>query len=1160
MANMKKSQKKNEKGSEKRIPEPAGEDDYKPEDEPSDDEESDTKPPLKKRTKKEKKIKRYKRFEDQRKAMSDIGFGGLSELKLTYVQTRILPWLCHHFIEQSCMFKVDLMKELSVSNYDVTFLAPVANRVIDNKIIKYCDNVKEIPNLDWCSYVLENLWNAIQRMKYNKNKEARSGISGCILVLQIAYFHHVAFRGHPEPTELPLIKHWTDEKIKTRISKEVKASFGQGELQKESYPVCAKEGRFNEYQHFAARRYVTYDIPSTLFSDIEIHEKEVEEDLMLLLRDTSLFSMLHANRINAITQRLRDVADINTILVEKVEVVTQTQRLLGDPRVQRAFDEVVRLYDYLKDNTNVFYDTYQEQAAKHKEDLNQDQMNAEYIDPDTEVNIADDGDDIHEEPNEDLNNVVSSVTKNCGEKDVEINFVSKWMKSNKSRMNEIPELYQVEADYCFVKYSAFKHEELVRYEAAFMITRDDTVSLAPTAPPPKMIKSSIVQCWSFLMNDLRLKEDPSCCFFGIDHNPTPKTDKKEKPSPSTYTAELNEAWYDWMCLCEAKKKIMTAQLIFVPIFLGNHYNLVVVNFLKETIQYLDNREYDDKHKPFYKILASLVVEEMSNFLKRINHEKADEILDYEFDEVKFKWKTPKYTLDCGVFIMMHMLCFTGDPFDSDLDLANRRKVYCAKICATLSLAEINTKRKSLMEKVSRFKVVRKLEKEKEVKDMVYVSNFLKTRKEVMESMSLKCNQVIDYLAINDDENFPNKRSTLSSFVGDFWLIFSSLAFCSNVVFSWGPLSLIPVVGEAFPTLMACVLLSNLGAAVTEVAQDALIAEYGQKHKIVGLQSYTFMAIAVAGILGNSLGGILLSKSHPRTLLSIFTLLLSVQLLISISTKEESLGLSKPLSTIVEQSSSLSNIKRQFSDLLVALSDDKISRPLFWVVASIAMVPMLTGSIFCYQTQSLNLDPSVIGVSKVIGQMLLLSLTVLYDRYWKNIPIRKLIGIVQFLYAFSLLLDLVLVTQSNLKFGIPNNVFALCFSGLAETIATFKTVPFFVLIGSLCPSGCEASVTAFLASALTLSTIVSGFFGIGLASVLGITSDNYTSLSVGIMLQSLAALVPLVWINNLPISQLSVEKEKKKGRSKRSRKNRRVGRVTLNSIFSYRRKRESETQR
>uniref|UniRef100_A0A803LVK5 Ubiquitin-like protease family profile domain-containing protein n=1 Tax=Chenopodium quinoa TaxID=63459 RepID=A0A803LVK5_CHEQI len=418
-----------------------------------------------------------------------------------------------------------------------------------------------------------------------------------------------------------------------------------------------------------------------------------------------------------------------------------------------------------KDKNEEEKDENKEEKEENKEEKEQDEKEKEkdekQQEKEAEVSVAVDantanqpvdGGDIDEQPNEDLTNVVSrgdgdkqpvaeetivlkniqqeiaskiNINVDCGEKDVEVNFVSKSMRSNKSRMNEMPELYQVVVDYCFVKYSAFKHEELMKYEAPLMITRDDTVSLAPTAPPPpQMIKSNIVQCWSFLMNDSRLKEDPSCFFFGIDHNrplelslmsqdpsqPTLKTDEKEITSPSTHAAEVNQAW-----------------------------------------------EYDDRHKPFYKILASLVVEEMSNFLKRINHEKADEILDYEFDEVKFKWKTPKYTLDCGVFTMMHMLCFTGDPFDSNLDLANRRKVYRAEICAALALAEINTKRKSLVEKVSRFRVVRKLEQDKEVKDMIYVSDFLKTHKKVMENMSLKCNQVIDYLAINDDENFPNKR-------------------------------------------------------------------------------------------------------------------------------------------------------------------------------------------------------------------------------------------------------------------------------------------------------------------------------------------------------------------------------------------------------------------
>uniref|UniRef100_A0A803MMB6 Uncharacterized protein n=1 Tax=Chenopodium quinoa TaxID=63459 RepID=A0A803MMB6_CHEQI len=113
--------------------------------------------------------------------------------------------------------------------------------------------------------------------------------------------------------------------------------------------------------------------------------------------------------------------------------------------------------------------------------------------------------------------------------------------------------------------------------------------------------------------------------------------------------------------------------------------------------------------------------------------------------------------------MMKMFEQLRDPFDSDLDLANRRKMYRTEICVALTLAEINTKRKSLVEKVSRFRVVRKLEHEKEVKDMIYVSDFLKTHKEKMKNMSLKCNQVINYLAVNDDENFPNKSEVVGWF-------------------------------------------------------------------------------------------------------------------------------------------------------------------------------------------------------------------------------------------------------------------------------------------------------------------------------------------------------------------------------------------------------------
>ncbi|PKI70037.1 hypothetical protein CRG98_009500 [Punica granatum] len=324
------------------------------------------------------------------------------------------------------------------------------------------------------------------------------------------------------------------------------------------------------------------------------------------------------------------------------------------------------------------------------------------------------------------------------------------------------------------------------------------------------------------------------------------------------------------------------------------------------------------------------------------------------------------------------------------------------------------------------------------------------------------------------------------------------------VLSWGPLALIPSAREALPNLMACVLLSNLGASITEVAMDALVAEYGQRHRANGLQSYAFMASAVGGILGNFLGGYFWPTAASKTMF--FT----------------------------------------------------ISSSLVWVVSSIAMVPLLSGSIFCYQTQCLHLDPAVLGMSRVVGQLVALSASFLFDRFWKSVTMRKLIGCTQALYAFSLLLDLVLVKQINLRIGIPNEIFVLCFSSLAEAIAQFKLLPFIVLFANLCPRGCEGSLMSFLASALCLSSIVSGFFGVGLASLIGITSGDFSSLAGGILVQFVAAMLPLRWIDRVPASPPIVEKEKKRGRSKRSRRNKRIGRVVLRLLYAYRRERESET--
>ncbi|GJN07656.1 hypothetical protein PR202_ga25501 [Eleusine coracana subsp. coracana] len=316
--------------------------------------------------------------------------------------------------------------------------------------------------------------------------------------------------------------------------------------------------------------------------------------------------------------------------------------------------------------------------------------------------------------------------------------------------------------------------------------------------------------------------------------------------------------------------------------------------------------------------------------------------------------------------------------------------------------------------------------------------------------------------------------------------------------------------------MACILIGNLGASVTEVVSDAVVTEFSRTQKAGVLQSYAFIALAAGSLLGNLSGGyVLLKTQEPKIMFTAFSVLLGFQLALSLSTKEtlpSSIGNS---SNRLVASSLTDNLQKQFSNLKTAISDDRIFGPLTWIMTSFAVVPILSGTMFCFQTQYLKLDPSIIGLSKVMGQLMVLSLTVLYNRYLKRIPLRRLITGVQILYALAVLSDLVLVKQVNLMFGIPNEIHVLCFSALAEAVAQFKVLPFSVLLSSLCPPGCEGSLFAFFTSGLVFSAIFSGIFGVGLSTLIGVSSLDYSSLPLGILLQGLAALLPLGWISYVP---------------------------------------------
>ena len=130
------------------------------------------------------------------------------------------------------------------------------------------------------------------------------------------------------------------------------------------------------------------------------------------------------------------------------------------------------------------------------------------------------------------------------------------------------------------------------------------------------------------------------------------------------------------------------------------------------------------------------------------------------------------------------------------------------------------------------------------------------------------------------------------------------------------------------------LLSNFGASICEVANDAIVAEAG---KIVTsssgsgqLQSFAWMFGSSAGALGNLLGGIALSYFSPKIMFLFFAILLLLQFFTTVAIPESSLKL--PKAATATNLSALTSIRKQVKELSCAQSMPEMFWSIIWFTA------------------------------------------------------------------------------------------------------------------------------------------------------------------------------------------------------------------------------------
>ncbi|CAO2827596.1 unnamed protein product [Amaranthus hypochondriacus] len=374
-------------------------------------------------------------------------------------------------------------------------------------------------------------------------------------------------------------------------------------------------------------------------------------------------------------------------------------------------------------------------------------------------------------------------------------------------------------------------------------------------------------------------------------------------------------------------------------------------------------------------------------------------------------------------------------------------------------------------------------------------------------------------------------------------------------------------------LMIFLTVQNIGSAMADVVADAMIAETVRLERAAfagDLQSISWISMALGGIFGSLLGGYALNDLHIDAIFLLFAILPTLQLVSCILVEEnptntnccitEDLSLTSlqkngdeneedtyhltngfskmttsrrkkgqknskkaiaPKKFQMQPKSKsfalqlFSSLKNASYSLFNAFKQPIIFRPMAWFFLTHITFPNISTVMFYYQTEFLNLDASFLGNVRVVGWLGLMLGTSIYNKYLKREKLKKTLMWAQVGLSMLSLIDMVLVSRSNIVYGISDKMLVLGGTALTDAINQFKFMPFLILSGQLCPPGIEGTLFALFMSINNLGTTVGSFVGAGLASILNISSGSFDNLLIGIVIQFFCSLIPLAFLFLIP---------------------------------------------
>jgi len=305
------------------------------------------------------------------------------------------------------------------------------------------------------------------------------------------------------------------------------------------------------------------------------------------------------------------------------------------------------------------------------------------------------------------------------------------------------------------------------------------------------------------------------------------------------------------------------------------------------------------------------------------------------------------------------------------------------------------------------------------------------------------------------------------------------------------------------------LFTSLSVAIADVIVDSLVVERAQNEsldRVGSLQSLTWVAAAIGGIITAYAGGLLLEWFNTRTVFlitAIFPLL----------TMGAAFLIGEKL-TATQAHAPVPKPREQLQRVWQAIRQKAILWPTLFIFVWQAS-PSAESAFFYFTTNELGFEPEFLGRVRLVTSVAGLVGVGIYQRFLKTLPFRVIFGWSTVLSSALGMTTLILVTHANRAIGIDDHWFSLGDSVILTVIGQITFMPILVLSARICPPGIEATFFALLMSVMNLSGVMSFELGSWLTHLLGVTETQFENLAVLVLITNLSTLLPLPFLGLLP---------------------------------------------